>query len=508
MNVRNAHDASIQAEPLALETLQVRARAGIDTGRLVLAVTIVVVAIFYVVTLKPGHVFVNDDFAAYIMHATNFVEGRSYSDIRYIPNPDAMWLSPVTGYPPVYPMILAPVYRIFGLDLRAFKIATVLCFAGFLIVYAELIREQLGLAGCAVLLPLVSLNPVFWDQRDFILSEFPYLLFSFAALLVIERVYVDLEPDQIDFRGALLTSTLIYCAYGTRTIGIALILGLVAADLIKFRRPSRFLICVLTFTGLFIGAQTLLLTSPAGYVSAFHFSLHTVATNTLYYGKTLSYVWANGFSKQLQIVVALVFTIAATWNFVKSLLRERGAKEFYLLAYLAVLLAWNSEIGLRGLLPILPLYFFYGLRQWIRLFERARLPVRLIAVGAAVALAVVSYAGEIKHESSLPNEPNVADASAKEMFAFVRAHTSPEDVLVFPKPRTLALFTDRRVAALAPDQSEQQSLAFLRSIHATVMIKSQWSAVSPLEEEATLDEREVFQTGPYRVYRLNLVDDN
>ena len=25
-----------------------------------------------------------------------------------------------------------------------------------------------------------------------------------------------------------------------------------------------------------------------------------------------------------------------------------------------LLIAWNSEIGLRGLLPILPLYFFYG----------------------------------------------------------------------------------------------------------------------------------------------------
>ena len=160
------------------------------------------------------------------------------------------------------------------------------------------------------------------------------------------------------------------------------------------------------------------------------------------------------------------------------------------------------------MLPILPLYFFYGLRQWIRLFERARLPVRLIGIGVLVGFVAVGYAGETKYESSLPNEPNVADVTAKELFAYVRTHTSPEDVLVFPKPRTLALFTDRRVAALAPDQSEEQSLAFLRSIHATVMIKSQWSAVSTLEEKTTLDKREVFQAGPYRVYRLNLVNGN
>ena len=506
MNVRIAHDASIGAEPLGFESSQVRTRAGVDTGRLVLAAIIVVVAIFYVVTLKPGHVFVNDDFAAYIMHAKNLVEGHSYSDIHYIPNPDAMWLSPATGYPPVYPMILAPVYRIFGLDLRAFKIATVLCFVGFLIVFAELTREELGLAGCAVLLGLVSLNPVFWGQRDFILSEFPYLLFSFGALLAIQRVYGGLEPDRIDFRSVLLVSTLIYCAYGTRTIGIALVFALIAADFIKFRRPSRFLFCAIALTGACIGAQTLLLTSPAGYVSAFHFSPHTVATNTVYYGKTLSYVWANGFSKQLQIVFALVFTTAATWGFAKSLWREHGVKEFYLLAYIAVLLAWNSEIGLRGLLPVLPLYFFYGLREWVRLFESARLPVRFTAAGAIVGLVALSYAGEIKNESSLPREPNVAEVSAKEMFAFVRAQTSTQDVLVFPKPRILALFTERRVAALSPDQSEQQSLAFLRSIHATVMIDSNWSAVRTPEEMTKLGAREVFQAGGYHVYRLNLAN--
>ncbi|HLK18537.1 MAG TPA: hypothetical protein VKT81_06250, partial [Bryobacteraceae bacterium] len=283
----------IELEPLGFEPLRVRTHARIDAGRLVLAAIILVVAIIYVVTLKPGHVFVNDDFAAYIMHAKNLIEGHTYSDIRYIPNPDAMWLSPASGYPPIYPMILAPLYRIFGVDLRAFKIATVFCFIGFLAVYAELTREDIGWNGCAALLVLISFNPVFWGQRDFILSEFPYLLFSFAALLVIERAYARLDRNRVDIRDALLVSGLIYCAYGTRTIGITLVFALIVADLWKFRRPSRFLLCVISLVGALIGGQTLLLTSPSGYVSAFHFSLHTIAMNTVYYGKTLSYVWAN-----------------------------------------------------------------------------------------------------------------------------------------------------------------------------------------------------------------------
>ena len=178
-----------------------------------------------------------------------------------------------------------------------------------------------------------------------------------------QRASARVDQNRFEIGNTLLVSVLVYFAYGTRTIGIALVVALIAADLLKFRRPSRFLISVLALTGVLIGAQTLLLTSPRGYVSAFHLSLHTIAVNSVYYGKMLSYVWANGFSKPVQIVVALMFTAAAAWGFLKSLRRDRSVKEFYLLAYVAVLLAWNSEIGLRGLLPILPLYFFYGLRE-------------------------------------------------------------------------------------------------------------------------------------------------
>jgi hypothetical protein len=498
---RAAHVA-IEAERIGFESSRADVKVAVTSEWLVVAALIFVVAISYIVTLTHGHVFVNDDFAAYIMHAKNLVEGRAYSDIRYVPNPDAMWLSPANGYPPVYPMILAGVYRFFGLDLRAFKIATVLCFVGFLAIYAKMARDAIGWDGSICLLALVSFSPVFWEQRDFVLSEFPYLLFSFAALLLIERVYARSEVKQIEVGSALGVSVLLYCAYGTRTIGFVLIVALIAADLMKFRRPSRFLLCVLALTGMFIAVQTLLLVSPKGYASAFHFSLHTVTTNLIFYGKSLSYVWANGFNKGVQIVFALLFTAAAALGFLKSLWHERGVKEFYLLGYVGVLLAWNSEIGLRGLLPILPLYLFYGVREWIRLFE-ARLPVRLIAAGALIGFAALSYAGETRHQSTLPAEPNVADANAAEMFAFVQQHTKPEDVLVFPKPRTLALFTDRRVAALSPEQSETQSAAFLRASHATVLIDPEWSAVGVNGELGELRGREIFHAGAYHVYRLN-----
>src|SRR5690242_8911143 len=76
---------------------------------------ILIVAAVYLTHLAPGHNFRDDDFGAYVMHAGNLAEGRPYTAIHYIANPKTLWLAPPEGYPPVYPLLLAPVYRVLGL---------------------------------------------------------------------------------------------------------------------------------------------------------------------------------------------------------------------------------------------------------------------------------------------------------------------------------------------------------------------------------------------------------
>ena len=194
--------------------------------------------------------------------------------------------------------MLAPVYKLAGLNLRAFKFLTAICFMIFLCVLVTYLRSETSATLIACVLLLIAANPIFWEYRQYVLSEFPYLMFSFAALLVMQRTYANLAPADLKLKSALLLSLLLYGAYGTRTIGIALLAAFVLADISKFHRPSRFLILTVVFTLAFILAQSIVLTSPSGYVSAFHFSPRMMLTNMLYYGKTLSYVWQNGFSKK------------------------------------------------------------------------------------------------------------------------------------------------------------------------------------------------------------------
>jgi len=467
-------------------------------------VLIGVIAAVYLIHLSPGHVFINDDFAAYVMHAANLVEGRPYTAINYVPNPKALWLAPANGYPPVYPLLLAPVYKVWGLNLRAMKVVTVLCFVAFLIIFGELTRPTISPSMRLWALLILSFNPVFWEHRDNLLSEFPYLMFSFASLLVVQRVYRDLAAEEFRIGKALLLSLLLYCSYGTRTIGIVLLPAVVLTDLIKFRRPSRFVMAVLVLTAVFIIGQTLFLTSPKGYVSAIQFSPRMIVNNAVFYAKTLSYVWQNGFSKKIQIMFALLFTSLAAVSYTRKLRCESSASEIYLAGYLLILFVWSAEIGMRGPLPILPLYFAYGLEESGRIAESLGRSIRGISLSLLMLFAGVTYAGEFRNVSLQPAEPNVRDATARELFSFLRTHTQPAEVLIFPKPRSLALFTNRRVASLAPAELPEDSYQFMKSVNASILVEARWSPPSwrSLLEDRKADALELFHNSDYRVFRI------
>ena len=70
------------------------------------------------------------------------------------------------------------------LDLHAMKTLMVLFFVGGLALASQLMRPALGPLEQAAIVLIVGLNPYFWDFKDAILSDFPFMFFAFAALLV------------------------------------------------------------------------------------------------------------------------------------------------------------------------------------------------------------------------------------------------------------------------------------------------------------------------------------
>jgi hypothetical protein len=116
----------------------------------------------------------------------------------------------------VFPLMLAPVYAVFGLDLMPMKWVGILSFLGALVLTALLFRRFLSPLYLGVLLALLGLNPYFWRLKDAVLSDLPFFFFTYLALYLLQH-QPDLDrPRSRTALHAVAFGAACYLAYGTR----------------------------------------------------------------------------------------------------------------------------------------------------------------------------------------------------------------------------------------------------------------------------------------------------
>jgi hypothetical protein len=346
---------------------------------------------------------------------------------------------------------------------------------------------------------LVGLSPAFWNYRDLISSEFPYLMFSFLALLAI-RSGSDVGRGWQQAGWALLVASLLYASYGTRTIGIALPGALLGAELIRRRKPGRFVMLVLGVFASFAIVQSVLLTSPRGYMAVAHVSARTAGENVADYAKSLSHAWESGFSKAAQGGLTVLLSGFAAFAFWKRF-RNGSLEAFYVVIYLGILIAWGAQIGVRGLLPVLPIYLTYVVLGITEAVERWQPKAGALVAAVAVCMAI-TYFGGLRQRPWQAALANVNDTSAQELFTFLRSQTQPSDLLLFSKPRSIALFSGRAVGSLGVEEPASESARFVRENGVRFVIQSSWSPAAYDQLLASGQFELVFGNEDFRVYRV------
>jgi hypothetical protein len=169
----------------------------------------------------------------------------------------ALWGS--SKFPPLFPLMLAPVQALFGSALLPQKLLVLLLYAacGPLLLWLAERRLPRGLALSAVLAAMVAV-PVL-EFSHYVMSEIPYLLLSLAALVVGERLLSRGGPEPQPRgrariwpppRGLLLLSALAAAAFYTRTAGAVLVVGFLGVVLLGGRRrwiPAALALSALIF---------------------------------------------------------------------------------------------------------------------------------------------------------------------------------------------------------------------------------------------------------------------
>jgi hypothetical protein len=473
---------------------------------------ILAVGLFYLSTIRPGHNW-GDDFSMYIHHARNIVEGKPYADTGYVHNPQKI-VGPLT-YPPVFPLLLAPVYEIWGMNLTAMKVMIILVFMLALVAVHRALKNELSSPYLAAVIALTGLNPQFWQLKDNIVSDLPFILFTYLSIHIIHE---SARPGRSLAAQCIFMSLVgvsIYLAYGTRTIGLVLVPCLVVYYLVKMNKVGLFAVFTVLLTSALILLQTNFLNIAGAYAGHVGLNLWNAAfANALVLSQLLNEFLLNGHSKILRLALFAILSTLALIGFLGSIMKKRlTCFEIFLPFYLAPFVILPLVLVNRFLMPIIPLYLFYSFLgiQAIASFAGAhRQRAEKILFSGVLVAALASYAGEYSRLDYGPIQDGVTSSEAQQLFDYVRREVGGNEVVVFRKPRALSLFTGRPSAAWHNTTTDAELWDFIRRIDASYLIAGP-EYVEPDDQwfiRAFIDRNrdrllEVFANADFKVYRIN-----
>ena len=482
------------------------------TGSLLGMLSVSIVAVFYLTTIRDGHEW-GDDFSHYILHAENLASGAPYATTNYLYNPDNPTIGPLQ-YPPGFPVVLAPIVRTFGLDLRPMKIEVVLFFIAALLVLHRLLQSLMPPLASAAVVLLVGLNPYFWNFKDQVLSDLPFLFFFSASLLVLTRGDEIENCERSRLALSCVAGVVMYAAYATRTVGIVLLPSLVLRDLIRYRwLTNESVVAGATFIAL-VGLQRVVLAGDTGYADLLTISATTIAANAVSYLRWLAEIWENGYvdvARRLLLVVSLGL---AALGYV-SLWKEPKATLLLVtpLIYLTVIVIWPVVQDTRFLIPVIPIYVACCIAGALALDRVIAARARMTHVVLGVFLAIVG-ATYIARYSTMPFgqlREGIGKAESRELFDFVKASIPRDQVIVFSRPRALALFGERIVTPPSRTADECHLWVYIKRVGATYVVTGPGAAndeakyLAGFVRDFSSNLREVLRNADVAVYHVESV---
>jgi len=392
-----------------------------------------------------------DDFAQYIHQAANIVNhipqsetGFVYSQLNYI-GPQA--------YPIGFPLLLSPVYALAGNSMLAFTtfISLIYIVLGLFIV---LFNRQYFTWFTALVLALIFLyNPQMIIFKREIMSDIP-----FTALLVLNFILYQ-KSKSGNWKQVLLLAFMVGFMLIVRPAGIVFVAAVLMEQLIGLAKRKNtfkgfsiyagllvFLPVILYFT-----VNSLFFKIPSGgsirdYL-LFYYSgnfLQIIPENFAHHIEVFRFLYIpqagafNGFS----FLLGAIMLTMALLGFIKRMIEGIEATEWFFIFYAVMLLVFpNNDSAFRLMVPLGFLCLFYaaiGLKT-IQLFVNVATWKKTLAIGIIILLLFIPGLYRVAQFSGNTLE-GPQQKSAIETFAFISKNVPADSVVVFSKPRALALY--------------------------------------------------------------------
>ena len=436
--------------------------------------------------LYNGHNW-GGDFSQYIAQAIALVDSKVASQIAN--NTYIVENSPLhNGLAPyIYPwgtsLLLSPIYKIFGFNLIAFKMLIVAIYGIFVFVFYRFCERFLEWRFCVIATMLFALNPLFLNFCNNIISDVPFLLFSFLSVVFLAKLF---ERESCKVRFALLGGIFTLFAYLTRTNGLVILMAFFIMQIMlifgvdrRFAQISSRAIFappqstnfahivahivpyVIFIIGVFC-VNYALGSGGSGHIAILsQISPKTIAINLAFYSYVLSdffalpnpfyalysdfhyaYILPNPLNFAL-----FILSIPLIWRGFKIHLAQKPKSTafitLFMIGFMALLILWPARQGIRYAFGVIPFLVFFGVVGLAKCGNWAR----FATIALLICFGVKDISIIAKNITNDFNPANIAAEAysdeAKDMYEFIKAHTPNNAKIIFFKPRVLHLNTNR-----------------------------------------------------------------
>ncbi len=421
---------------------------------------------------RTGHTW-GDDFTLYLRQARSLIDGnvgQVIADNHFnVTNAAKPGFSPYV-YPWGFPILLAPFYRLFGLDYATLKLVEVASLIAFLWGFHALVRRRMTRWLAFATAAAVGTTMAYLIHTDKVVSEFPYMAAVVLTLWWLDRLRRAHQPLDLATRGQLVTLGLLSMAvFNVRREGLAIVAAIAVAQLLdlrgRWRTADRTQVATpyVTFLGSVVLLQLML---PSALAPEYEGSgLHQTWSKLqgpfrTAFADQLGFPGLAGLRLLLVFLVVVAGVIVRLW---KSPSIDAPLATFAIGSM--VIVGMIPAVADRYLLAITPFAVYFA-AQAVAAFPVPRsLAHRNVSNRnvsgrhAAAWLATLLLAAvTLWHVSDIPSAVSdsqkfndagkVVDGPeapyAQAAFGAIRTFTRQDDVVAFFKVRALTFYTDRR----------------------------------------------------------------
>lgn len=368
-----------------------------------------------------------------------------------------------TIYPPGFPLLLAPFYKIFGLNFIVLKSLNVfLWFSAILLLYVYF-KEKVNEKFACALAVFLSFSSVFFIFKQNVISDVAFFFFVCLCVFLIE------SPRHFIFLLLALSA-----AIWVRSTGAVLFVSAMLYFLVVEKSWKKSVIILLS-----MGVNMILLNAYIGYHPGFWSKIisdpHTYIISMFNnFATPFQGIWwflCPGYTRLgawlfhcvdliLKNVSMIIYMIISLFVFMCFRNLRIGFLEIFSFIYLSLFIFWSGftmppDAYVRFILPLLPSVFvvFYAMvRHWH--FGRAILKLYFFILLFLNILNI--YILKDFDDDVLFKSYN------QSMFTWIKDNVKPEEHIMFFKPRALALLTGR--IGSAPWVSVEQRDDFFKRI--------------------------------------------